>query len=154
MINDIFFTVLFSISPLGEARVGIPYGILNGVHPIIAFLSGLVANLLVYPLVYVVLQAVNKKMWQYRVYKKQSVKVSKRAKKLTGNSIHKYGFWGLMVFVMIPLPVTGAYMGSIAAILFKLPPKQAFKSISLGVIISCLLVTIGAYFGHQGIKLL
>lgn len=154
MINDIFFTFLFSVSPLGEARVGIPYGILNGLPPIVAFACGLAANLLVYPLVYVVLQAVNKKMWRFRIYKKQSVKISKRAKNIAGNSIRKYGFWGLMIFVMIPLPVTGAYMGSIAAILFKLPPKQAFRSISLGVVISCLLVTVGAYFGNLGIKLL
>lgn len=150
----ILFVVLFSISPLGEARVGIPYGILNGVPPVLAFLAGLGANLLVYPIVSGLVKAFDAKMWKYQLYKKHSIKLSRRAKNIVGNSISKYGFWGLMIFVMIPLPVTGAYMGSIAAILFKIPGKKAFSAISLGVIISCLIVTVGAYFSSLGIKLL
>lgn len=154
MIVHIIFTVLFSISPLGEARVGIPYGILNGVPPVLAFLVGLGANLLVYPLMAVLVSAIDKKMWKYPYYKKHSVRLSRRAKNIVGNSIKKYGFWGLMIFVMVPLPVTGAYMGSIAAILFKIPAKKAFTAISLGVFVSCLIVTFGAYFSNMGIKLL
>ncbi|GAA0190898.1 small multi-drug export protein [Fulvivirga kasyanovii] len=154
MFTDILFTILFSVSPLGEARVGIPYGILNGVPPVLAFLAGLAANLMVFPIMHTIVKAFDQRMWKYSLYKKQSVRLSRRAKNIVGSSIEKYGFWGLMIFVMIPLPVTGAYMGSIAAILFKIPAKRAFTAISLGVIVSCLIVTLGAYFGNKGIQLI
>lgn len=151
MISDIIFTILFSLSPLGEARIGIPFGILNGLPVVLAFLLGVGANLLVYPMIIGLVKAFNKKMWHYRFYKKQTVQLSRRAKNIVGNKIRKYGFWGLMIFVMIPLPVTGAYIGTIAAILFKVPAKKAFSAISLGVIISCLIVSFGAYFGYLGL---
>jgi uncharacterized membrane protein len=48
------------------------------------------------------------------------------AKKSMGDKIQKHGFWGLMIFVMIPLPGTGAYMGTIAAALFKVERKKRF----------------------------
>jgi len=48
----------------------------------------------------------------------------------------KYGFWGLMIFVAIPLPGTGAYSGSIAALILGMNKVKAFISISLGVIIA------------------
>ena len=154
MLIDIIFTVLFSLSPLGEGRVGIPYGILNGLPPILAFLFGLGANLLVYPMIVGLVNAFNKKMWKYSFYKKQTIRFSRRAKNIVGNSIKKYGFWGLMIFVMIPLPATGAYIGTIAAILFKIPKRKAFPAISIGVIISCTIIAFGTYFGQRGIEAL
>ena len=149
----IIFTFLFSISPLGEARVGIPYGIVNGLSPLSAFLLGLGGNLLIYPLMVGLVRLFNKKMWRYSFYKKQSVNLVRRAKNITGHKIRKYGFWGLMVFVMIPLPVTGAYMGTIAAMIFKIPKRKAFTAISLGVLISCSIMAGGTYLGQLGIRL-
>lgn len=146
LVEDYIFTFLFSISPLGEGRVGIPYGILNGINPYLAFVIGLVANLLVYPLMMFLIKTFNARLWKYRPYKKQSIKIMRRAKSGVGANIQKYGFWGLMIFVMIPLPITGAYMGTIAASIFEVDKKKAFLAISLGVIVSCFLV---AFFGTQ-----
>ncbi|MGK7390498.1 MAG: COG2426 family protein [Candidatus Cyclobacteriaceae bacterium M2_1C_046] len=151
MIADIIFTILLSLSPFGEARVGIPYGILNGLNVVVAFLLGLGANLLIYPMIVGLVKAFDKKMWRYSFYKKQTINLSRRAKNIVGDKISKYGFWGLMIFVMIPLPATGAYIGTIAAILFKVPKRKAFSAISLGVIISCIIVTFATYFGHLGV---
>lgn len=69
----------------------------------------------------------------------------RRAKSQVGTKIQKYGFWGLMVFVMIPLPVTGAYMGVIAARVLSIHPSAAFKAISLGVTISCSIIGVVGY---------
>jgi uncharacterized membrane protein len=55
--------------------------------------------------------------------------------------IKKYGVWGLMVFVMIPLPITGAYTGTIAAYLFRISYKKSLIAISIGVTISSIMVT-------------
>ncbi|HIB85266.1 MAG TPA: ligand-binding protein SH3, partial [Chromatiaceae bacterium] len=63
--------------------------------------------------------------------------------------IDKYGFWGLMVFVMIPLPVTGAYTGSFAAWIFGVKRRKAFLAVSLGVLIAGVIVTTVVLTGSQ-----
>lgn len=143
---DILFVFLFSISPLGEARVGIPYGIINDVPVIWAFLVGLGANLLVFPVFHWLITVLNRFFWRYRTYKKSAVFVAKRAKKNTQKSIQKYGTWGLMVFVMIPLPVTGAYAGTIAAYLLGMDYKKSFIATSIGVTISCSIIALASLF--------
>lgn len=149
MLSTIIQAFLWSISPLGEARVGIFYAIGLGVDPFTTFFVCLLGNLLVYPLLRLLILNFNDKLWSWRPYKRQAVKLSQRSKRLVGKHIEKYGFWGLMVFVMIPLPVTGAYMGTIAAFIFNLNPRQALYSVSIGVTISCIIVTLVAYFGFS-----
>ncbi|NQT49605.1 small multi-drug export protein [Candidatus Kuenenbacteria bacterium] len=60
----------------------------------------------------------------------------------------RYGAWALMIFVAIPLPITGAWTGSVASFLFEIPRKRAILFIGMGVIISGIIVTlvsIGAF---------
>ncbi|MFH1325929.1 MAG: small multi-drug export protein [Candidatus Falkowbacteria bacterium] len=59
----------------------------------------------------------------------------------------KYEKWGeiaLMIFVAIPLPVTGAWTGSIASFLFGIKPWRALLFISAGVIISGVIISLGS----------
>lgn len=151
MLETFLYTFLLSISPFGEARAGIPYAILNNVHFISAFLIGTVANVLVFPLFMWMIDTFSEKFWPKRIYKKCVIFLSQRAKKIAGDNVKKHGFWGLMVFVMIPLPGTGAYMGTIAANIFKIERKRAFLAISLGVVVSSAFMTAGTYLGFLGL---
>lgn len=153
MFSDIFFTFLLSLSPLGEARVGIPYGIINDLHPVLALVVGTFANLLVYPLLIALITYSNKKLWSVHFYRRYVVKLARRSKKLMGDNIKKYGIWGLMVFVMIPLPGTGAYMGTIAASILNLNRRQSFIAVSAGVIISSIIIATGTHLSMLGIKM-
>jgi uncharacterized membrane protein len=146
MIYYILFTFLISLSPAGEGRVGIPYGVLNEIPILLSFIVGLSANLLVFPLFYKAISLMNHFLWKYKSYKKAAVYLSKKAKRTTQNSIKKYGAWGLMVFVMIPLPVTGAYMGTIAAYILGMDYKRSFIATSVGVTIACTIITLTLYF--------
>lgn len=56
--------------------------------------------------------------------------------------IRKYGVVGLALFVAVPLPGTGAYSGSALAFLFGYPPRRAFLSVVLGVLIAGVVVTL------------
>lgn len=154
MLETLLYTFLLSISPFGEARAGIPYAILNNVNFILAFVVGTVANVFVFPLFMCLIDKLSPKFWPIRIYKKGVIYLSKRAKKIAGANVKKHGFWGLMVFVMIPLPGTGAYMGTIAANIFKIERKRAFLAISLGVIISSAFMAAGTYLGQLGYTLL
>ena len=69
--------------------------------------------------------------------------MSLRARRKTGTVIQKYGVIGLMIFVMIPLPVTGAYMGTIAAYIFRINYKKSFIATSVGITISSTIVVFG-----------
>lgn len=149
----LLYTFLLSISPFGEARAGIVYAVFNDVHVMVALSIGLIANLLVYPLFTWLIDTFNHKLWPVKVYKKGVVRLCRIAKRSMGNKVDKYGFWGLMIFVMIPLPGTGAYMGTIAASILRVNRRQAFLAISIGTIISCLIMAVGAYLGERGMEM-
>tara|TARA_B100000768_G_C11015298_1_gene263790 strand:- start:30 stop:488 length:459 start_codon:yes stop_codon:yes gene_type:complete len=137
MLKDILFTFLISFSPFGEARVGIPYGIEHTDLTLIwVFLIALSANLLVFPLFYKVIEYFNNHFLKSKWYRKAAIYLSLRARRKTGAVVQKYGAIGLMIFVMIPLPFTGAYIGTIAAYIFKINYKKALLAINIGVLIA------------------
>ena len=137
MLKDILFTFLISFSPFGEARVGIPDGIEHTDLTLIwVFLIALFANLLVFPLFYRVIEFFNNHFLKSKWYKKAAIYLSLRARRKTGAVVQKYGAIGLMIFVMIPLPFTGAYIGTIAAYIFKINYKKALLAINIGVLIA------------------
>lgn len=137
MLKDILFTFLISFSPFGEARVGIPYGIEHTDLTLIwVFIIALSANLLVFPLFYRVIEFFNNHFLKSKWYRKAAIYLSLRARRKTGAVVQKYGAIGLMIFVMIPLPFTGAYIGTIAAYVFKINYKKALLAINIGVLIA------------------
>ena len=146
MFQDVLFTFLISFSPFGEARAGIPYGELNGLPIMLVFIVGLVANLLVFPIFYKAIELANKHLWKNPLYKRTALYLSSRARTKTKTIIKKYGVWGLMIFVMIPLPVTGAYIGTIAAYIFGISYKKSLIAISSGITISSTMVALFMYF--------
>ena len=145
MFQDILFTFLISFSPFGEARAGIPYGELVGLPILLVFIIGLTANLLVFPVFYKLIEFSNKHFFKNKYYKKSAIYLSSRARTKTKSVIKKYGVWGLMVFVMIPLPVTGAYIGTIAAYIFGISYRKSLIAISSGITISSIMVAAVMY---------
>ena len=59
-----------------------------------------------------------------------------------GKMIERYEFWGLVVFVGIPLPVTGAWTGTMAAFIFGIKLWKSFLAIILGLLMSATIVTL------------
>ena len=145
MLKEIIDLFLLSISPLGEAKIAIRIFLSKGnlsVHTILVV--GLIGNLLVYPLFYKLIEISNQSLLNNKTYKKYATLLSLRARKKTKDVVKKYGLWGLMIFVMIPIPFTGAYIGTIAAYIFKTDYKKTLYAISVGLVISC---TVIAYLG-------
>lgn len=150
MISDLFIAVLWSVSPLGEAKVGIPYALLNGVNIYVVFLFCFLANVLVFPIMMFFLKVINIYFFKYYYYKKAAIFVARRAKIGAGDNVRKYGFWGLIVFVLIPLPGTGVYAGTIAGYLFGVERKRAFVANTIGIFISCVIVWTTTLLAMQG----
>ena len=120
--------------------MGIPYGIFHDLNIFWVLLIAVVANILVFPIMMFFLEHINRTLLGWHAYKTMAIWIARRAKIGSGDKIKKYGFWGLILFVMIPLPGTGVYAGSIAGYIFKVDTKTAFKANAIGIIISSLIV--------------
>ena len=140
MLIDLLIAMLWSLSPFGEAKVGIPYGLLNDVNPYLVFIFCFLANLLVFPMMMFFLEKINRYFTRWRSYKKSAIFVARRAKKGSGKNVQRFGFLGLMLFVMLPIPGNGVYAGSIATYLFKMDKKKAFWANAIGIFFSSLIV--------------
>lgn len=151
MYQDLIIAMLWSISPFGEAKVGIPYGIYQGLNKYLVFVACFAANILIFPLMMFFLDHVNRYLVKWRFYKRSAVFVGQRAKKGSGKNVKKYGFLGLLIFVMIPLPGTGVYAGTIAAYLFKMKRSQAFLANTIGIFLSSLIVWLGTVASYNAI---
>ena len=69
-------------------------------------------------------------------------------------TIEKYGYWGVTLFVAIPLPGTGGWTGSLISAALEQKPKKAFPAVLLGVFIACTIMTVIFYAGSSGLRAL
>ena len=69
------------------------------------------------------------------------------------DKIEKYEFWGLVLFVGIPLPGTGAWTGSLIAALLGIKFKKAFPAVVLGICIATVSMWFISYVLLGGVQL-
>ena len=84
---DLIIAALWSLSPFGEAKVGIPYGMYQGVNEYLVFIVCFGANVLVFPMMMFFLEYINRHLVKWRFYKKMAVYAGQRAKKGSGKKI-------------------------------------------------------------------
>ena len=148
--KDLIIAALWSISPVGEAKVGIPYGLLNGVNIYLVLVVCFLANVMVFPIMMFFLNTINKYLLRWHLYKKAALFIARRAKMGSGDQIRKYGFYGLIFFVMLPVPGTGVYAGSIASYLFKIERKKAFVANTIGIFLSSVIIWVTTLLTMKG----
>ncbi len=152
--NDLVYSIVLSMMPIAELRGGIPYALANDINPVTAYIICTAANVLAFPIVYLFFGIFHDLFYKMPWYSNLFEKLVQRTRQKVYDNIEKWGFWGLMVFVMIPLPVTGAYTGSFAAWIFGIEKRKAFLAVSLGVLISGLIVTAVFLSGAEFLKFL
>ncbi len=142
--SDLIEVFIWSALPLGESKIAIPMGLASDTaqNPLIVFTFAAIGNLLCFPITYLFMNSAHKLLWDFRSYKQFSMKIARRSKKLTKKLTDKYGFWGLMLFVAVPLPTTGAYMGALISWMLGYEKKKAFFAVSLGAFVAAVIVTI------------
>jgi uncharacterized membrane protein len=144
MTREIALILLASVLPISELRGGIPLGILEyHLNPLLVFCIAVIANILIFfPIFFALRLFYDKVLFRIPLFDKYLDSLRKRGKP----KVDKYGFWGLFLFVAVPLPVTGAYTGTILAWLMGMDWKKAFPAVGLGVIVAgviVLLITLG-----------
>jgi uncharacterized membrane protein len=140
-LNRELIVLITSMMPIFELRGAIPLAVLHFKMPVMtAYLISWVGNLLpVLPIIYF-LEPIRKALAHIKVIDKFFTWFYARTYK-RGSKVMRLGAIGLSLFVAIPLPVTGAWTGSVMAILFDIKPRYAFPAIILGVTIAGIVVT-------------
>ncbi len=136
--------------PIVELRGAVPVGInLLGMPWYRAVLFAVVGNLL--PILFILFMLERLVAWLGRLplLRRFFDWLFAHAKRRSG-VIERYEFWGLVVFVGIPLPVTGAWTGSIAAVLLGFGYGRALLALTLGVLIAAAIVTALSLLGAWG----
>lgn len=144
-IGKIAATFFISMLPVVELRGGIPYGVGFGLNPWVAYAVAVLGNMLPVPFILLLLNAVFEWMKKREGFLKNiALKLEEKAisKK---EKIERYKLFGLLLFVAIPLPGTGAWTGALAACVLRMNRKHAFVSIFLGVIIAGFIMTAVSY---------
>ena len=121
-----------SIVPLIELRGGIIYAAAQGIPFWRAFIICCLANILPVPVILLFLRKIFAFLEKFKYTKKIVLALERRAK-AKSEDIAKYQAWGLFVFVVVPLPGTGAWTGSLIAVIMDMPIKKSFLAIAAGV---------------------
>ncbi|MFH2035727.1 MAG: small multi-drug export protein [Candidatus Zixiibacteriota bacterium] len=153
MTEIIIKTILLSILPIAELRGGIPYAVGHDISIVPAFIICVLSNILVVPITFLFLETLHKQFYKIAVYRKLFDRFVVRTRKKAEKNVAKYGYWGIMLFVAIPLPITGAYTGTMAAWLLELNRKKSFFYLALGVVIAGIIVSVVTLTGVELFKI-
>ena len=139
--------VLFcSMIPIIELRGAIPMGAIFGLPWWQSYILSVIGNMLPVPIILLFVKAVIVWMGKSRVkfFNRVADFLNKRVEKRRGQ-IEKYSFWGVCLFVAVPLPVTGAWTGSLVAAMIDMKFWKALLSCLLGVMIAGVIMTLVSY---------
>lgn len=135
---------IISMLPILELRGGLIASALLGVDFLPGYVCSIIGNILPIPIVLLFLEKIFDLLKKLKYTKKIVNKVEKKILSKKGQ-IEKYGYLGLLLFVGIPLPGTGAWTGAGLAVLLNLNKKKSFVVILFGVILASIIMSILSY---------
>ncbi len=145
--------VIFIISmvPILELRGGLLVSKLLEVSITTAIPICIIGNIIPIPFILLFIKQIFKWMKKIKIFRGLIEKLENRAMSRS-DTIKKYEFWGLVLFVGIPLPGTGAWTGSLIAALLDIDFKKAILAELLGIAIATVIMSIVSY-GLLGVLL-
>ena len=140
-LSHILAVLAIAASPISELRGAIPVAIIGFHFPwYYAYLLAIIGNFLPVPFILLFIDAFSRLLSKVSLFKKILDWLFERTRR-RGKMIEKYGGIGLALFVAVPLPLTGAWTGSLAAVLLGMKFKHALLSIFAGIVIAGIIVT-------------
>ena len=135
---------IISLLPVLELRGGLIAASLLKLNPIVSYIISIIGNIIPVPFILwfgnVLLNWMRNNKFLSSFAKFLDKQVAKKKDK-----IEKYGFWGLVLFVGIPLPGTGAWTGCLIAAVLNMDRKTAFKAASLGIFLASIIMMIVSF---------
>ena len=132
---------LISMTPILELRGGILAAALLNMDPKNSFIICLLGNITVIPIALYLLDAIFKLLRHINFFDKIITKIEKKCLSKR-EQLDKYGYLGLLLFVGIPLPGTGAWTGCFLASLLGMDKKKSGIAAMLGVLMAGIIMMI------------
>lgn len=145
--------LIISMVPLLELRGGLLAASLLNVDILQAVPLCILGNVLPIPFILWFITPIFTALKKTKLFRPLVEKLENKAMNKSGK-IEKGYFWGLALFVGIPLPGTGAWTGALIASMLNIPFKKAFPAILLGILIATVIMSLvsygllGAILGH------
>ena len=131
---------LVSLLPILELRGGIIAGFAMNMEWLPTFIIAYIGNILPIPFILRFIRYI------FKVLKKTPMRKvvggCERRADQKSEQIRKYAYWGVFLFVAVPLPGTGAWMGALISALLGMDPKKTFPFIMLGVLTAGIIVSV------------
>lgn len=141
-----FGVMICSMIPIIELRAAIPLGAALGMPWWLNYICAVVGNMIPIPFILLFIRKVIAWMTNSGVgfFNKIGGFLTRKAEKNRAK-IEKYSFWGVCLFVAIPLPITGAWTGSLVAAMIDMKFWKALLSCLLGVMIAGVIMSLASY---------
>lgn len=151
LLNEIFpssvSVFLMSMMPIVELRGAIPLGVGLGMSPMKAAVIAILGNSLIVPILLLIVTPLFEHFKKLKAFRGFFTRYEERAAKKIDH-YREYRLIGLFLLVAIPLPMTGAYTGCVAAVITKISFKRAAPVIIAGVITAGCIVYVLTYAVH------
>lgn len=137
---------IISLLPILELRGGLIAAALLDANPVSSYIISIIGNLIPVPFILLLITKILDKMRNSKVkfFKKIANFLDEKVAKHKGQ-IEKFGYWGIVLFVGVPLPGTGAWTGSLIASVLNLDKKKTFGAVVLGVFMASVIMMIFSY---------
>ncbi len=148
------YVFLTAMAPVVELRGALPLGVALGLPVWEAFLWAVLGNLLVVPALLALLPLGIEVLERYPPFKRLWDELEARVRLKGEEKVQRYGALGLFLFVALPLPGTGAWTGSVLAVVLGVKKRYALPAISAGVVAAGVLVALASAGVLEGIRFL
>ena len=138
--GKILATLLTSMVPIVELRGGIPFGAALGLPPAAVMGAAIIGNMIPVPFIILFIKKIFQWMRRFEPLAKLVSHFESKAESKS-DRVTRYKKFGLCIFVAVPLPGTGAWMGALIAALLDMRLRDSFPVITLVVCIASLVVT-------------
>ena len=131
--GKMIYAFLISMVPVIELRVGLPLAIAKGLPLYLALPACILGNMVPVPFIIIFIKKIFAWLRKHWPWMDRVVTAMEKRADNKSDTVKKYGPWGLLIFVAIPAPGTGAWTGALIAALMEMKLKQAVPIIFIGV---------------------
>ncbi len=132
---------IISLMPILELRGGLIAAALLGLDPIPSYIISIIGNIIPVPFILLLINKILKWMRNSKHFKSFANWLDSKVEKHKGQ-IEKYGYLGIILFVGVPLPGTGAWTGSLIASVLEMDRKKTFIAVLAGIVMASIIMMI------------
>lgn len=151
--STLWATFFISMIPVAELRVSIPVAIeVYKINPLTATIISIIGNMVPITFILLIIPKIHTWLLKQKVIGEIFGFFLNRAENRFKKDFEKWGLIALAFFVGIPLPMTGAWTGALAAFIFNIPFKKSWPTIFAGVIMAGIIVVSITLFAGSSLR--